>query len=48
MKENKSYKNDPILSINIFRHGESKYNQKNTSIENANDLTEKGIEDVKK
>ena len=47
MKENIPYKNDPSLNINVFRHGESEYSQNNVSIENANDLTEKGIEDVK-
>jgi len=47
MKENISLKQDPQLNINIFRHGESEYNQENVSIENANDLTEKGIEYVK-
>ncbi|ETB64158.1 TPA: histidine phosphatase family protein [Candidatus Nomurabacteria bacterium] len=47
MKENMPYRNDPPLNINVFRHGESEYKQKDVSIENANDLTEKGIEDVK-
>ena len=46
MKENMPYRNDPPLNINVFRHGESEYKQKDVSIENANDLTEKGIEDV--
>ncbi len=39
---------DPPLNINIFRHGESKYKQKDVSIEESGDLTPKGIEDVEK
>jgi broad specificity phosphatase PhoE len=38
----------PKLGINIFRHGQAKYEQGVVPVEAAQDLTEKGIEDVKK
>lgn len=46
--ENFKPKQDPSLNINIFRHGESKYKQKEVSVEESSDLTAKGIEDVEK
>lgn len=49
MKEDYLPKKEPSLNVNIFRHGEAKYNQKDvSSIEEAEDLTIKGIEDAKK
>lgn len=39
--------NESSLRVDIFRHGKTKYEQKKVSIEEAQDLTEEGIEDVK-
>jgi len=36
------------LKINIFRHGEARYEQDEVPVEEADDLTEKGIEEVRK
>jgi broad specificity phosphatase PhoE len=38
----------PKLSVDIFRHGETEYKQKEVPSEEANDLTEKGIADVRR
>lgn len=40
-------KNEPSLRVDIFRHGKAKYEQKEVPIEQAEDLTEEGIEEVK-
>ena len=49
MKENNLPKNEPSLNVDIFRHGSARYGQKDVStIEEAGDLTIKGIEEVKK
>ncbi len=40
-------KDKASLDVNIFRHGEANYNQREVSIDQAEDLTEKGIEEVK-
>jgi len=47
MKENLP-KQNPSLSVNIFRHGQSQYRQEEVSIKDAGDLTMEGVEDVKK
>lgn len=40
-------KNKPSLRVDIFRHGEAKYEQREVPIEQAEDLTEEGIKEVK-
>lgn len=40
-------KKESTLRVNIFRHGKAKYGQKEVPIEQAEDLTEEGIEEVR-
>ncbi len=40
-------KKEPSLNVDIIRHGEAKYGQGEVSMSEAQDLTEKGIEDVR-